>query len=91
LTGTPCYTCVTPYILFEWGAATDGGGSGIKGYWIYVDGSRDAFVANVTGDPIRYTFTPTASVDIGQSHLYQVTAVDNADNESARYGAFRLP
>ena len=95
LAGTPCYTCVPPSILLEWGAATDGAGSGIKGYRVYVDGNRDTFAANLTGNPIRYvftpTFTPTGSVDIRQPHLYQITAVDNADNESARYGALCLP
>lgn len=91
LAGTPCYTCVPAYILLEWGPATDGAGSGIKGYRIYVDGNRDTFAANLTGNPIRYVFIPTGTVDIRQPHLYQITAVDNADNESTRYGALRLP
>jgi hypothetical protein len=91
LAGTPCYTCTPPYIILEWGPASDGGGSGIKGYRIYVDGNRDTFAANLTGNPIRYDFTPPGTVDIRQPHLYQITAVDNADNESTRYGALRLP
>ncbi len=91
LSGTPCYTCVPPYIALTWGAATDGSGSGIKGYRIYVDNNRDTFAANLTGNPLQFIFTPTGTVDITQSHLYQITAVDNADNESTLYGALRLP
>ena len=93
LAGTPCYTCDPRHIILEWGPASDGGGSGINGYRIYVDGNRDAFVAQntLTGNPIKYLFTPTGSVDILQPHLYQITAVDKADNESARYGALCLP
>ncbi|MBI3608896.1 MAG: hypothetical protein HY207_13110 [Nitrospirae bacterium] len=92
LTGTPCYACVPPYVLLEWSPASDGTGSGVRGYRIYVDGNRDTFVANVTGNPtIKFAFTPTGTVDIKQPHLYQITAVDNADNESPLYGALRLP
>jgi len=80
------------YIDFKWGAASDGSGSGVKGYRLYVDGARGTgFVANVTGDPIQYRFEPTGTLDIRANHFYQITAVDAADNESARYGALFLP
>jgi hypothetical protein len=49
------------------------------------------FVANVSGDLIQYRFVPTGSLDIHVRHLYQITAVDAADNESALYGALLLP
>jgi hypothetical protein len=94
LSARPCLdtaTCGTPYIDFQWGAASDGGGSGVKGYRLYVDGARAAFVANVSGNPIQYTFIPTGSLDIRSTHKYQITAVDAADNESALYGALFLP
>ena len=94
LSAKPCLdtaTCGAPYIDFQWGAASDGGGSGVKGYRLYVDGARAAFVANVIGNPIQYTFLPTGSLDIRARHLYQITAVDAADNESAFYGALLLP
>ena len=94
LSAKPCLdtaTCGTPYIDFQWGAASDGGGSGVKGYRLYVDGARAVFVANVSGNPIQYTFIPTGSLNILARHLYQITAVDAADNESALYGALVLP
>jgi hypothetical protein len=94
LSAKPCLdpaTCgPSGYIDFQWGAASDGSGSGVKGYRLYVDGARAEFVANVSGNPIQYRFIPP-SLDIRTQHLYQITAVDAADNESALYGALRLP
>lgn len=84
-------SCGGPHIDFQWGAASDGSGSGVKGYRLYVDGFPTAFVANVTGNPIQYSFIPTGSLDIRSTHKYQITAVDAADNESALYGALLLP
>ena len=95
LSATPCLdtaTCGgTPYIDFQWGAASDGSGSGVKGYWLYVDDRRAVFVANPVGNPIRYRFVPAGSPDIRTRHLYQITAIDQADNESARYGGLIIP
>jgi hypothetical protein len=94
LSAKPCLdtaTCGTPYIVFQWGAASDGPGSGIKGYRLYVDGAQTAFVTTVTGNPIQYQFIPTGSLDIRANHRYQITAVDAADNESALYGALCIP
>jgi hypothetical protein len=79
------------YIDFQWGAASDGSGSGVTGYRLYVDSAPTVFVANVSGNPIQYQFLPTGSLDIRSTHKYQITAVDRAGNESALYGALLLP
>ncbi len=84
-------SCGGPHIDFQWGAASDGSGSGVKGYRLYVDGFPTVFVANVSGNPIQYSFIPTGSLDIRSTHKYQITAVDAADNESTLYGALLLP
>jgi hypothetical protein len=95
LSAKPCLdpaTCgASGYIDFQWGAASDGSGSGVTRYRLYVDSAPFVFVANVSGDPIQYQFLPTGSLDIHVRHLYQITAVDAANNESARYGALLLP
>lgn len=95
LSAKPCLdpgTCTTlGFIDFQWGAASDGSGSGVTRYRLYVDSAPFVFVANVSGDLIQYRFVPTGSLDIHVRHLYQITAVDAADNESALYGALLLP
>lgn len=95
LSAKPCLdptTCgASGSIDFQWGAASDGSGSGVKGYRIYVDGIQTEFVANVSGNSIQYPFRPTGSLDIRVRHLYQITALDRADNESGLYGALLLP
>lgn len=95
LSALPCLdpaTCgPSGYIDFQWGAASDGSGSGVKGYRLYVDDRREAFMANVSGNPIQYRFIPTGSLDIRVRHRYHVTAVDAADNESTAYGAVIIP
>ncbi|MEP7311050.1 MAG: PQQ-dependent sugar dehydrogenase [Pseudomonadota bacterium] len=59
-----------------WNASTDTGGSGMKDYLVYRDGTQVAIV------------TATIFADIGRSagatYSYQVSARDNANNESAR-------
>src|SRR6185295_13826711 len=65
-------------IDLAWAAATDSGGSGLKGYNIYRNGT---FVKQVTGlstsDPGRAGST---------LYGYSLSAVDNAGNESWRTG-----
>jgi len=75
ITGT-----TTTSISLSWGASTDSGGSGRAGYRIYRDGSATP-LATVTGR----TYTNTGLIS-GSSYTYQVTAYDNAGNESARAG-----
>lgn len=87
---TRCNSCVPASIDFEWGPASDVGGSGIRGYWIYVDGVRVAFTSDTTATPnVSFTLRSSGTVDTTQKHLYQVQAVDNADNVSALFGALR--
>ncbi len=87
-----CDTCPTPSIDLEWGPASDGSGSGIKGYWIYVDGIRIVFTSDTTADPtVNFTLRSSGTLDTTQTHRYQVSALDNADNESARFGSLVTP
>ncbi len=80
-----------PWIDLEWGPATDGGGSGVKGYWIYVDGRKVVFTTDITPNPtVRYRLVSSGTVDTTQPHRYQVSAVDNADNESTLFGSLSL-
>jgi hypothetical protein len=83
-----------PFITLQWGAASDGTGSGVKGYWVYVDGLKNVFVAasSLSGtNPVQYQFVATGGLDISLKHTYQVTAIDNVDNESALFGFLILP
>lgn len=85
-----CTSCVPPSIELEWGPATDGTGSGIKGYWIYVDGVRVAFTSDIAATPnVKFTLRSSGTIDTTREHLYQVQAVDNADNVSPLFGALR--
>ncbi len=80
-----------PWIDLEWGPATDGGGSGVKGYWVYVDSRKIVFTTDITANPtVRYRLVSSGTIDTTQTHLYQVSAVDNADNESALFGSLTL-
>lgn len=84
-----CNDCPVPSIELEWGPASDGTGSGILGYWIYVDGVRHTFTSDITTNPVRFTLQSSATLDITKEHLYQVQAVDNAGNVSTLFGALR--
>lgn len=85
-----CSTCVPTSIELAWGPASDGGGSGIKGYWIYVDSVRTVFTSDITATPaVHFTLRSSGTIDTAQEHLYQVQAVDNNDNVSTLFGALR--
>lgn len=85
-----CDICALPSISLEWGPADDGSGSGILGYWIYVDGVRTAFTWDTTADPtVAFTLESSATLDTTQEHFYQVQAVDFAGNVSSLFGALR--
>jgi hypothetical protein len=76
----------------EWGPASDGAGSGIKGYRIYVDGIFVVFTSDTTADPtVNFTLRSSGTLDTTQTHRYQVSALDNADNESALFGSLITP
>ncbi|MFZ5863381.1 MAG: hypothetical protein ACOYXR_11140 [Nitrospirota bacterium] len=81
-----------PWIELSWGPATDEGGSGIKAYRIYADGLMVAVTTNITANPtVRYRLGNFGTFDTTRFHTYQITAVDNADNESARFGLLTAP
>lgn len=85
---TRCPTCSPSSIELEWGPAVDIGGSGVIGYWLYVDDVRTAFTSDTAANPtVRFTFRSSGTIDTTQSHRYQVTAVDAAGNESVRFGS----
>jgi hypothetical protein len=67
----------------KWDAATDNdGGSGVKGYYVTVDGQKRPDV--VTG-----TETTVSGLSKGD-HTFAVSAVDNAGNESAASAAITV-
>ena len=77
----------------EWGPATDGGGSGIKGYWVYVDSRKVVFTTDITvtaNSTVRFRLVSSGTLDTNQIHRYQISAVDNADNESLLFGLLTL-
>jgi hypothetical protein len=63
-------------IDLSWSPSTDTGGSGLKGYNVYDNGTLIASTTNPS-----YAHTGLAA---GSTHTYTVSAVDNAGNESAR-------
>jgi hypothetical protein len=87
-----CDSCPAPSIELEWGPASDGTGSGILGYWIYVDGVRNTFTSDITANPtVRFILQTSGTVNTTLRHLYQVQAVDNAGNASTLFGALQSP
>jgi hypothetical protein len=63
-------------INLKWTASTDP--SGIKGYNVYRGGTK------ITASPITTTTYGDTTVAAGTSYSYTVTAVDGANNESAK-------
>ncbi|MBD2899675.1 hypothetical protein amrb99_86610 [Actinomadura sp. RB99] len=62
-------------VALKWDASTDNdGGSGVKGYYVTVDGKK--------GDLVTGTSTTVSGLADGD-HTFAVSAVDNAGNESA--------
>src|SRR5690349_11804639 len=66
-------------INVTWNAATDSGGSGLKDYIVYRGGAAVAFVAT--------TSYSDAGLTASTVYTYQVSARDNANNESGRSAA----
>jgi hypothetical protein len=87
-----CDTCAPPSIDLEWGPASDNGGSGVVGYWIYVDGSPITFSQDTTANPtVHFTFRSCCTIDTTRQHRYQVQAEDNAGNKSNLFGSLLSP
>ncbi|MCS7049744.1 MAG: fibronectin type III domain-containing protein, partial [Verrucomicrobiae bacterium] len=67
-------------VELRWNASTDSGGSGLAGYRIYHAG-------NLLGTVAAATWVTVSPLAPGQSHCFEVSAVDQAGNESARSAA----
>jgi fibronectin type 3 domain-containing protein len=74
-TATPSTTEAT--VNLSWIASTDAG-SGIKGYNVYRNNAK------ITPTPISGTSYADTGLTVATTYSYQIAAVDNADNESAR-------
>ncbi len=68
-------------LTLRWNAATDTGGSGLKGYNVYRGG---AFLKQILAPA---TSTSDAGLSGGTVYSYAASAVDNAGNESVRSAA----
>ncbi len=77
ITSGTWYSHTAPY--FTWSGATDTGGSGVAGYYVYFDGSSD-------GDPVTQGSFQTTEVytgsglTSGQTYYLRIKAKDNAGN-----------
>jgi chitodextrinase len=70
----PTYASIT----LSWSTSTDTGGSGLKGYKVYRNGSTTAIAS-----PSVASYTDS-TVSGSTTYSYVVSAVDNAGNESAK-------
>jgi chitodextrinase len=78
-TGLSATAASCSQINVAWNASTDTGGSGLKGYNLFIDGS---------GTPTFVAAPTTSFNDTGlagsSSHSFKASAVDNAGNQSAQ-------
>ncbi|WP_204040187.1 fibronectin type III domain-containing protein, partial [Acrocarpospora phusangensis] len=63
-------------VALSWSAATDTGGSGLRGYDVYRDGTK------ITPTPVTGTSYTDTGRTAGSTYVYAVRAVDNAGNAS---------
>jgi PKD repeat protein len=68
-------------VKLTWSAGKDTGGSGLKGYKIYRNG---AFLTLI---PVPATSTIDSGLAPSTKYVYQISAVDNAGNESSKSGS----
>ncbi|MDD5146051.1 MAG: hypothetical protein PHF44_04390, partial [Candidatus Pacebacteria bacterium] len=73
---TPITSGTTPKVALSWAASTDTGGSGLKGYKVYRNGT-------LLAQPTATSYDDTTVVG-ETSYTYGVSAIDNAGNESAK-------
>jgi chitodextrinase len=81
-TGLTTTSVESTAVALAWNVATDTGGSGLKDYRVYRD---DTLLATVTGTTYNDTTVAPAT-----QHAYQISARDNADNESSRSAALAV-
>ncbi len=65
-------------VSLAWDASTDAGGSGLAGYYLWLNGRK--VTSNSDSDYVQYTFL---GLKEGQEYRFQVSAFDAAGNESA--------
>ncbi|MDF2460794.1 MAG: glycoside hydrolase family 48 [Candidatus Saccharibacteria bacterium] len=68
-------------VSLSWSASTDTGGSGLKGYKVYRNGGATAIAS-----PTSTSYTDQTVVG-STTYSYTVSAIDNANNESAKSAA----
>jgi hypothetical protein len=75
-------------IDLNWTGSADTGGSGLKGYNVYRNNTK------ITSTPVSTTYFSDTGLSPNANYAYNITAVDNAGNESAKSagaGATTLP
>jgi fibronectin type 3 domain-containing protein len=77
-TGLSAIAASCSQINLSWGASTDSGGSGLKGYNVYRNGS---YLKQVLAPS---TTTSDTGLVASTVYSYAVSAIDNAGNESAK-------
>lgn len=75
-TGLKATAVSTTQINLSWTAATDAGGSGLKGYNVYRNGTK------ITTTPITTTSFGATGLTPNTSYTYAVSAIDGAGNNS---------
>ncbi|MFZ5424350.1 MAG: LamG-like jellyroll fold domain-containing protein [Patescibacteria group bacterium] len=79
------YSYATPY--FSWAGASDSGGAGIAGYFVYF-GTDSAAVPSTAGVFQTGTSYSAASLTSGQTYYLRIQTKDNAQNVSTVYAPF---
>ncbi len=79
------YKHTAPY--FSWSGATDTGGSGVSGYYVYfgTDNTADPLTAGSFQAGNTYT---ASSMSSGTTYYLRIKSADNAGNKSSTYAAF---
>ncbi len=69
--------------IVQWNAVTDTGGSGLRGYYVWRNGTR----ITPANAPITGTRFDDSGLSQGVQYTYKVSAIDNAGNESNQSAA----
>lgn len=79
-TGLAKTSATSSSVSLAWNASTDTGGSGLKGYKLY---RNNVFIATILS-ALSYT---DSGLSASTTYSYQISAIDNANNESAKSSA----
>lgn len=85
LTTNTWYSYTAPY--FSWSGASDTGGSGVWGYYVYFGTDNTADPQTAGAFQVGSTYVPS-SLTSGQTYYLRIRARDNAQNVSSIYAAF---